>query len=109
MNETGAVSALSSLAQEHRLKIFRLLVQAGPDGSYAGAIADRLKVPASSLSFHLAHLTRSGLISQERQSRQLIYRAEFARMNELLNYLMLNCCQDSACTPDSVTTEGAHS
>ena len=69
MQPDQAVTALASLAQEHRLSIFRLLVQAGSEGLAAGAIAEKLGVPPSSLSFHLTHLTRAGLISQERQSR----------------------------------------
>ena len=78
MDSPTVVNALSALAQEHRLALFRLLVQAGEQGMRAGAIADALGVPNSSLSFHLAHLTRAGLIRQERQSRSLIYRADFA-------------------------------
>ena len=72
MNSTDAIAALGSLAQEHRLAIFRLLVQAGPEGMAAGAIAEALGVPNSSLSFHLAHLHRAGLIGQQRQSRSLL-------------------------------------
>ncbi len=99
MNADMAVNALAALAQEHRLAIFRLLVQAGAEGMAAGAIADGLGVPNSSLSFHLAHLTRAGLISQERQSRSLIYRADYPAMNALLGYLMENCCGGANCAP----------
>lgn len=101
MNSSEAVAALSSLAQEHRLAIFRLLVQAGPDGMAAGAIADALGVPNSSLSFHLAHLTRAGLISQQRRGRSLIYSADYPSMNALVGYLMENCCQGAACAPEA--------
>ena len=92
MDSTAAVNALSAIAQEHRLSLFRLLVQAGEQGMPAGAIADALGVPNSSLSFHLAALTRAGLIRQERQSRSLIYSADYAAMNALVGYLMENCC-----------------
>jgi ArsR family transcriptional regulator len=92
-----AVEALTALAQEHRLSLFRLLVQAGEDGMSAGAIASALGVPNSSLSFHLAQLTRAGLIRQERQSRSLIYRANYAAMNQLLGFLTENCCRGVAC------------
>jgi DNA-binding transcriptional ArsR family regulator len=100
-----AVTALSALAQEHRLALFRLLVQAGEAGLPAGALAERLGIPNSSLSFHLAGLSRSGLVRQERQSRSIIYRADYGRMNELLAYLMQNCCADSLCAPAPATQE----
>jgi ArsR family transcriptional regulator len=96
-----AINALSALAQEHRLAAFRLLVQAGAEGMSAGAVADALGVPNSSLSFHLAHLTRAGLISQERQSRSLIYRADYGAMNALVGYLMENCCGGASCAPSA--------
>ena len=95
-----AVEALASLAQEHRLAVFRLLVKAGQDGMSAGTIADRLDIPSSSLSFHLAHLARAGLITQERQSRHLIYRADYAAMNRLIAFLLENCCSGEACAID---------
>jgi ArsR family transcriptional regulator, arsenate/arsenite/antimonite-responsive transcriptional repressor len=95
------IEALSALAHEHRLALFRLLVQAGAAGLPAGAIAEALALPNSSLSFHLAHLTRSGLIQQTRQSRSLIYTADYAAMNGLVGYLMENCCGGAACAPDS--------
>jgi ArsR family transcriptional regulator, arsenate/arsenite/antimonite-responsive transcriptional repressor len=92
-----AIEALSALAQEHRLALFRLLVQAGEGGMAAGVIADALGVPKSSLSFHLAQLNRAGLIRQERQHRSLIYRANYKAMNALVGYLMENCCAGTAC------------
>jgi ArsR family transcriptional regulator, arsenate/arsenite/antimonite-responsive transcriptional repressor len=95
-----AIAALGALAQEHRLALFRLLVQAGEPGMSAGAIADALGVPNSSLSFHLAQLSRAGLIRQERQHRSLIYRADYAAMNRLVAYLMENCCAGAGCGPD---------
>ncbi len=99
MDASQAVSALSALSQAHRLAVFRLLIQAGSDGLAAGAIAEKIDVPPSSLSFHLAHLTRAGLIRQERQSRSLIYRADYAAMNGLVAYLLENCCAGEACMP----------
>lgn len=99
MNSSVAVEALAALAQEHRLALFRLLVQAGSDGMPAGSIAEALAIPNSSLSFHLAHLTRAGLIRQRREGRSLIYSANFARMNLLVGYLMENCCGGATCAP----------
>ena len=104
MNAPDAVTALSALAQEHRLALYRLLVQAGEQGMAAGALAGRLGIPSSSLSFHLAGLHRAGLIRQERQSRSLIYRADYARMNALLAYLMENCCAGADCAEAASTT-----
>ena len=99
MRSPAAVEALGALAQEHRLALFRLLVQTGEDGMPAGAIAEKLGVPNSSLSFHLAHLTRAGLIQQRRQGRSLIYTADYAAMNALVGYLMENCCGGAICAP----------
>ena len=104
MESAAAITALGALAQEHRLALFRLLVQAGPDGMAAGAIAEALGVPNSSLSFHLAQLSRAGLIAQERRHRSLIYRAHYDAMNALVAYLMENCCGGTACAPDSACT-----
>ena len=102
MNGSAAVEALGALAQEHRLSLFRLLVQAGDKGMAAGSIADKLGVPNSSLSFHLAQLRKAGLVLQERQHRSLIYRANYAAMNDLISYLTENCCGGSDCEPQSV-------
>ena len=101
MRSGNAVEALAALAQEHRLGLFRLLVQAGEDGMSAGTIAEKLGVPNSSLSFHLTQLRNAGLIVQERQHRSLIYRANYAAMNALVGYLMENCCGGSDCGPDA--------
>ena len=101
MRAEHAVEALAALAQEHRLTLFRLLVQAGDKGMAAGAIADALSVPNSSLSFHLTQLRKAGLILQERQHRSLIYRANYPAMNALVGYLMENCCAGSDCAPSS--------
>jgi DNA-binding transcriptional ArsR family regulator len=97
-----AVGALGALAQEHRLALFRQLVQAGPAGMAAGAIAEALGIPNSSLSFHLAQLQRAGLIVQRRLGRSLIYRADFEAMNGLVAYLMENCCGGADCSPTAL-------
>ena len=99
MKNVAAVQALSALANEHRLAIFRLLVQAGPPGLAAGAVAEELGFPASSLSFHLAHLNRAGLITQRREGRSLIYAADFEAMNGLVGFLTENCCGGASCAP----------
>ena len=97
MQAPAAIEALGSLAQEYRLAVFRLLVQTGERGMTAGAIAEALGVPNSSLSFHLNQLKRSGLVTQERQHRSLIYRANYPAMNALVAYLMENCCAGAEC------------
>ncbi|MFM7028187.1 MAG: ArsR/SmtB family transcription factor [Chakrabartia sp.] len=99
MISADAVRSLGALAQEHRLAAYRLLVQAGPDGMPAGALAEALGVPASSMSFHLAQLLHAGLVTQRRQSRSLIYAADFEAMNGLMAFLTENCCGGQACTP----------
>jgi DNA-binding transcriptional ArsR family regulator len=97
IDSATAISALGALAQEHRLALFRLLVQAGEEGMPAGAIADALGIPNSSLSFHLAQLSRAGLVRQQRQHRSIIYRADYQAMNALVGYLLENCCGGAAC------------
>jgi ArsR family transcriptional regulator len=92
IDATEAVKAFAALAQEHRLSVYRLLVQAGKNGMAAGAIAEALGVPPSSLSFHLGQLLRAGLIEQERQHRSIVYRADLPGMKALVAYLMENCC-----------------
>lgn len=99
MDSVAVVNALGALAQEHRLALFRLLVQAGQGGMPAGAIADALAIPNSSASFHLAALTKAGLIRQERQSRSLIYSADYSAMSALVGFLTENCCGGQACAP----------
>jgi DNA-binding transcriptional ArsR family regulator len=91
------IRSLGALAQEHRLAAFRLLIQAGPDGMAAGALADALGIPASSLSFHLAQLSNAGLVTQRRVSRSIIYAADYAAMNGLIAYLTENCCAGGSC------------
>lgn len=105
MNSASAVSALGALAQDHRLEAFRLLVQAGETGMAAGSIAEALDIPGSSLSFHLAHLTRAGLVRQQRRSRSLIYTANYPAMNALVGYLMENCCGGASCAAPAEETD----
>jgi ArsR family transcriptional regulator, arsenate/arsenite/antimonite-responsive transcriptional repressor len=90
-----AVAALAALAHEHRLAIFRLLVEAGPGGLTAGTISTRLRMAPSTLTFHLQHLQHAQLIRQRRDGRQLIYSADFEEMNSLVGYLTENCCAHS--------------
>ncbi len=100
MDQHGAVAALSALAQETRLALYRLLVAEGPQGLPAGIIAERLAVAPSSLSFHLQQLLHAGLIRQRRAGRHLIYAAEYDAMNALLAYLTENCCgRGASCAP----------
>lgn len=101
MEAGEAIGALGALAHAARLELYRLLVQRGPDGLSAGAIAQALHVPPSSLTFHLQQLQRAGLITQRRVGRQLFYATDFARMNALLAYLSENCCGRGAavCAP----------
>ena len=97
MNETTAVKALAALAQAQRLRAFRALVAAGPDGLTPGVMAEQLGVAPSALSFHLKELSHSGLVSAEARGRNLIYRASFGHMTALLGYLTAHCCQGEPC------------
>jgi len=103
MKEIDAIRSLAALAQEMRLRIFRALVVAGTEGLTPGGLTEQLSVAPNTLSFHLKELTHSGLIGQERQGRNLIYRASFANMNELLGYLTENCCQGAVCLSSEAT------
>ena len=97
MDTRHAIAALAALAHEHRLAVFRLLVERGPEGMPAGEIAERIGLVPSSLTFHLQHLTRAGLLTQRRVGRQLFYAADFAGMNALVGYLTENCCGGAGC------------
>jgi ArsR family transcriptional regulator len=102
MRTPQAVRALAALAQDTRLAIYRLLVQQGPGGLAAGAIADRLDLPAPTLSFHLKELATAGLIAPRQDGRFVYYSANYDRMNGLLAFLTENCCQgacDPSCAP----------
>lgn len=97
MEEQAIIAALSALAQESRLRVFRLLVTAGPEGMPAGQIAEELAIAPNTLSFHLSHLKNAGLVSVRREGRSLIYTAEYARMRAVLDYMTENCCSRSPC------------
>lgn len=107
LDETSAVRALAALAQAQRLRAFRALVVAGPDGLTPGVMAEQLGVAPSALSFHLKELAHSGLVSSEARGRNLIYRADFAQMAALLGYLTEHCCEGGACevASDTVCSE----
>lgn len=104
MEEKDVIKALAALAQPNRLQVFRLLVVAGQEGLTPGALSEALGVPSATLSFHLKELLNAALVSQERQGRNLIYRAEFARMNGVLAYLTDNCCHGHPCLEDVATS-----
>lgn len=106
MNETQVVRALAALAQPLRLRAFRALVVAGPQGLTPSTMAEGLGIAPSALSFHLKELLQSGLVTQERASRHLIYRAAFEPMSALLGYLTDHCCQGAACTPAASALPG---
>ena len=97
MDERSAVASLAALAQGMRLRVFRALVGAGPEGMTPGVLAATLGVPASTLSFHLKELMHAGLVSQQRDGRNLIYRPQIGQMNDLLAYLTAHCCHGAAC------------
>ena len=99
MKTLDAVTALAALAQETRLSIFRLLVKAGEQGLSAGVIADKLKLPAATLSFHIAQLARAGLVSAKPESRFIYYAANYTAMDDLIAYLTDHCCEGKACLP----------
>ncbi|HVB49079.1 MAG TPA: metalloregulator ArsR/SmtB family transcription factor [Burkholderiales bacterium] len=99
METREVVEALAALAQETRLAVYRMLVEAGPAGLPAGEISARLGLPAATASFHLAQLRRAGLLASRSQSRFVIYSADFGRMNELLGFLTDNCCAGESCAP----------
>lgn len=99
MEATDALARLAALAQETRLALFRRLVRRGPLGLAAGALAEALGVPAPTLSFHLATLERAGLVGARRAGRSIVYTASFRAMEELVGYLLANCCAEGACAP----------
>ncbi len=99
MEEQTAVVSLAALAHGMRLRIFRALISAGPQGQTPGALSATLDTPASTLSFHLKELMHAGLVSQERDGRHLIYRPSIEQMNHLLAYLTAHCCQAIVCEP----------
>ena len=99
MEKTDAVTALAALAQDNRLDVFRLLVQAGPAGMPAGAVAEALELAPNTLTFHFDRLRVAGLVSVRREGRSMIYAAQFDTMNALLGFLTENCCGGVSCAP----------
>jgi DNA-binding transcriptional ArsR family regulator len=105
MEQKDVVSSLAALAHPIRLQVFRALVVAGKNGMTPGTMADGLAIPPNTLSFHLKELGHAGLVSQERASRNIIYRAAYEHMNALLGYLTENCCQAAKCSvPESAAS-----
>ncbi len=103
MKTPEVIEALGALAHEHRLAVFRLLVETGPEGLPAGEIGQRVGLVPSSLTFHLQHLARAGLLTQRRVGRQLFYATDFGVMNALVAYLTENCCGGAGCAPERPT------
>ena len=103
MEEKDVVQSLAALAQPVRLQVFRALVVRGSTGLTPGTMSEALNVPANTLSFHLKELTHAGLVTQERASRNIIYRAAYGHMNALLGYLTENCCQGAECAVEAMT------
>ncbi|KGT75524.1 helix-turn-helix domain-containing protein [Bradyrhizobium japonicum] len=99
MEKTDAVAALAALAQDNRLDVFRLLVQAGPDGMSAGTIAETLDIAPNTLTFHFDRLRMAGLATVRREGRSMIYAARFETMNALVGFLTENCCGGTSCAP----------
>ena len=99
METLQIIDALSALAQATRLAVYRLLVEGGPEGLPAGAIGEKLDLPPATLSFHLAHLARAGLLRSRQDGRFIIYSADFENMNRLVGYLTENCCGGASCAP----------
>src|ERR1700686_404617 len=106
MEKSNAVTALAALAQDHRLDVFRLLVEAGPEGMPAGNVAATLKIAPNTLTFHFDRLREAGLVTVRRDGRSMIYAAQFDRMNALIGYLTENCCQGrpDQCAPVECAT-----
>lgn len=100
MERQRALAALGALSQETRLDAFRLLVRAGPEGLTPGAVSERLGIPAATLSFHLKELRNAGIVRCRRESRSLIYSADFAAMNALLGFLTEHCCRGASAEPN---------
>src|SRR5581483_8276792 len=99
MEKTDAVTALAALAQDNRIDVFRVLVQAGPEGMPAGAIAEALDLAPNTLTFHFDRLRMAGLVTVRREGRSMIYAAQFDVMNSLLGFLTDNCCGGVSCAP----------
>lgn len=102
MESKDVIEALSALAQESRLQVYRLLVQAGPEGMTASVLAERLGVPANTLSFHLKTLSRAGLVKFRQEGRFVRYSTNYEQMNALLAFLTESCCGGRSCAPAPV-------
>lgn len=107
METIAAIKSLMALAQETRLRVFRLLVEAGPAGMNAGAIAEAVRVPAATLSFHLKELLHAGLVVSRQEGRFIFYSANFTVMDDLIAYLTDNCCQGGQCLPKTAALASA--
>ena len=107
MEILNAADLLAALGNESRLAIFRLLVEAGPEGVNASAIGGHLGLAPATLSFHLAHLSRVGLIRGQKESRFIHYSADYGAMDELIAFLTHNCCQGGACLPKTILSDTA--
>ena len=103
MESKNAVEALAALAQNSRLQVYRLLVQAGPEGLAASELAERLEIPANTLSFHLKTLSHADLVIARQEGRFIYYSANYEQMNDLLGFLTENCCGGRSCAPKTVT------
>jgi len=103
MEEQIVVRSLAALAHPHRLQVFRALVVAGPQGITPGVMAEGAGIPATTLSFHLKELMNAGLVTQERHGRNLVYRAAYDQMDELLGYLAENWCAGAGCAVEAST------
>ena len=104
MEEQDVIKSLAALAHPVRLKVFRALVVTGASGLTPGSMAEALEMPQNTLSFHLKELANAGLVTQERSSRNIVYRAAYDRMNAVLGYLTAHCCQGDACLPPAATS-----
>ncbi|MEO8004973.1 MAG: metalloregulator ArsR/SmtB family transcription factor [Betaproteobacteria bacterium] len=101
MKITDAIKSLAALAHNSRLEIFRLLVQKGPEGMAASAIAEKIGLPNATLSFHIKGLTHAGLVDARQDGRFIFYAANYSTMNELVGYLTENCCDGQSCAPQA--------
>ena len=104
MNEDAIVRSLAALAHEHRLRVYRALVVAGSEGLTPGAMAGVCGIAPATLSFHLKELLHAGLATHERHGRHLVYRADYARMNDVMGYLTRNCCRGKPCELETAGT-----
>ncbi|HEY4209967.1 MAG TPA: metalloregulator ArsR/SmtB family transcription factor [Steroidobacteraceae bacterium] len=105
MESSDAVEALNALAQDSRLEVYRLLVQAGPEGLAASVIAEKIGIPPNTLSFHLKTLSQAGLVLSRQEGRFIYYSANYARMNALIGFMTENCCGGRNCAPTAASSK----